>query len=64
MLADAPGGAPQIVLMASGSEVSIIMEAQTRLAAEGIRARTVSMASMELFAEQDESYRDSVLPQG
>ncbi|MGI9090112.1 MAG: transketolase-like TK C-terminal-containing protein, partial [Gemmatimonadaceae bacterium] len=56
------GGAPQAVLMASGSEVEIIMKAQTTLAEQGIRTRTVSMASMEIFAQQDEAYRDSVLP--
>lgn len=64
VLADAPGGDPQIVLMASGSEVEIIIKAQDALAAEGIRTRTVSMASMELFAQQDEAYRNSVLPPG
>ena len=64
VLADAPGGDPQIVLMASGSEVEIILKAQDALAAEGIRTRTVSMASMELFAQQDEAYRNSVLPPG
>ncbi len=64
VLADAPGGDPQVVLMASGSEVGIILQAQDTLAKEGIRARAVSMPSMELFAQQDESYRDSVLPKG
>lgn len=62
VLADTPGGAPQAVLMASGSEVEIIMKAQTTLADSGIRTRTVSMASMEIFAQQDEEYRNSVLP--
>ncbi|MGI8510101.1 MAG: transketolase [Gemmatimonadaceae bacterium] len=62
VLSDTPGGAPQVVLMASGSEVEIIMKAQTTLAGEGIRTRTVSMASMEIFAQQDEEYRNSVLP--
>ncbi len=62
VLADTPGGAPQAVLMASGSEVEIIMKAQTTLAEQGIRTRTVSMASMEIFAQQDEAYRNSVLP--
>jgi transketolase len=64
VLADAPGGDPQIVLMSSGSEVEIILKAQDALASEGIRTRTVSMASMELFAQQDEAYRNSVLPPG
>jgi len=62
VLADSPGGTPQIVLMASGSEVEIILKAQETLASQGIRTRTVSMASMELFAQQDEEYRNSVLP--
>jgi transketolase len=50
--------------MSSGSEVALIMEAQEKLAAEGIRSRTVSMPSMELFASQSDEYRDSVLPVG
>jgi transketolase len=64
VLADAPGGAPQVVLMSSGSEVSLILDAQTKLAGEGIRARAVSMPSHEIFARQDQAYRDSVLPRG
>jgi transketolase len=64
VLADAPGGAPQVVLMSSGSEVSLILEAQKKLEADGICARAVSMPSHELFARQDQSYRDSVLPKG
>jgi transketolase len=64
VLSDAPGGPPQVVLMSSGSEVALIMEAQEKLAAEGIRSRTVSMPSMELFASQSDEYRDSVLPVG
>ena len=64
VLADVRGGEPQIVLMASGSEVEIILKAQDTLAEQGIRARTVSVPSMELFAQQDQAYRDSVLPPG
>jgi len=64
VLGDAPGGAPQVVLMASGSEVQIILAAQDTLAAQGIRARAVSMASMEIFSQQDAAYRDNVLPPG
>jgi len=64
VLADSPGGAPQIVLMSSGSEVSLILDAQKKLEAGGIRARAVSMPSHELFARQDQAYRDSVLPKG
>ena len=64
VLADTPGGAPQIVLMSSGSEVALIIEAQQRLATEGIRARAVSMPSHELFARRPIEYRNSVLPVG
>lgn len=62
VLSDAPGGAPQVVLISSGSEVALILEAQQKLAAGGIRARAVSMPSHELFASQSDEYRDSVLP--
>ena len=62
VLADAPGGAPQVVLMSSGSEVALIMEAHDELAAKGIRSRVVSMPSDALFASQSRDYRDSVLP--
>jgi transketolase len=62
VLADTPGGAPQVVLMSSGSEVGLILDAQKTLEAGGIRARAVSMPSHELFARQDQAYRDSVLP--
>ena len=64
VLADAKDGDPQVVLMSSGSEVSLILEAQKKLEAAGVRARAVSMPSHELFARQDEEYRDSVLPRG
>jgi transketolase len=64
VLADAPGGAPEIVLMSSGSEVALVLDAQKKLEADGIRARAVSMPSMELFAKQDQAYRDGVLPKG
>ena len=62
VLADAPGGAPEVVLMSSGSEVALVLEAQTKLADQGIRARAVSMPSHELFAAQSAEYRESVLP--
>jgi len=55
-------GAPEIVLMASGSEVGVALEAREILAGEGRRVRVVSMPSPDLFLRQDESYRDSVLP--
>ena len=64
ILADAPGGDPDVVLMSSGSEVAIIIEAQAKLEAEGIRARAVSMPSHEIFASQSEEYRRSILPEG
>jgi len=64
VLADAPGGAPEIVLMSSGSEVALVLDAQKKLEADGIRARAVSMPSMEIFARQDQAYRDGVLPKG
>jgi len=64
VLADSPGGAPQVVLISSGSEVALILDAQKKLEADGVRARAVSMPSHEIFARQDQSYRDSVLPKG
>ncbi len=62
VLADAEGGAPQALLLATGSEVSLALEAHRALAAEGVRTRVVSMPSTDLFAEQDAAYRDEVLP--
>jgi transketolase len=62
ILRDSQGGAPQIVLMASGSEVQIAAEAQSRLEKDGVYVRLVSAPSLELFAEQPASYRDLVLP--
>jgi transketolase len=64
VLGDTPGGPPQVVLIASGSEVGLILEAQQKLAANGVRARTVSMPSTNLFARQSREYRDQVLPPG
>ncbi len=64
VLADTPGGKPDVVLMSSGSEVALVLDAQKKLEADGIRARAVSMPSHELFARQDETYRNSVLPKG
>ena len=62
--ADATGGTPDVVLLASGSEVEIALQARGLLAAEGIAARVVSCPSLELFAAQDASYRNTVLPAG
>jgi len=62
VLFDAPGGAPEVLLLATGSEVSLCVAAQDTLAKDGIRARVVSMPSWELFERQPQAYRDSVLP--
>jgi transketolase len=62
ILADTGGGLPQIILIATGSEVSLCVAAYEQLTAAGIRARVVSMPSWELFEQQDRAYRDSVLP--
>ena len=62
VLAEAEGGAPDVLLIASGSEVCQILEAQRALAADGIRARVVSMPSWEIFEDQDQAYKDHVLP--
>jgi transketolase len=62
ILADAPDGDPDVLLLATGSEVSLCVTAHERLAAEGINARVVSMPSWELFDAQSEEYRDTVLP--
>jgi transketolase len=64
VLADSPGGSPQVVLMSSGSEVALILEAQEKLEAQGIRARAVSMPSHELFAKESAEDQASVLPPG
>jgi transketolase len=62
ILADAEGGKPEVLLMATGSEVYLCIEAYEKLKAEGVRARVVSMPSWEIFEHQDQSYRDSVIP--
>jgi transketolase len=62
VMAEAPGGPSEIILIASGSEVSLIVEAHETLAAEGIRSRVVSMPSWDIFEHQPQSYRESVLP--
>ena len=62
VLADSPGGAPEVLLLATGSEVYLCVAAQEQLAKEGIRSRVVSMPSWELFDHQTQDYRDSVLP--
>ena len=62
VMADAPGGAPEIILIASGSEVALIVDAYERLTERGVRARIVSMPSWDLFEHQPASYREQVLP--
>ena len=63
VLADAAGkGKPDVILMATGSEVQIAVEAHEKLTAQGIRSRVVSLPSFELFDEQPAAYRDEVLP--
>jgi transketolase len=62
VLADAPGGSPDVLLLASGSEVHLCVAAHETLLAKGIRSRVVSMPSWELFDDQPREYRDAVLP--
>jgi transketolase len=62
VLGDAPGGNPEVILIASGSEVSLAVEAHEKLLAEGIRSRVVSMPSWDIFDHQSQEYRNSVLP--
>jgi len=62
VLADAPGGKPDVILMGTGSELSLCVDAYEKLRAEGIKARVVSMPSWEIFEQQDAAYRESVLP--
>ncbi|MCA9236773.1 MAG: transketolase [Planctomycetales bacterium] len=62
VLSDPAEGKPQVLLIATGSELSLAVAAQDALAAEGVSARVVSMPSQELFADQDAAYRESVIP--
>lgn len=62
VLAEAPGGSPDVILIATGSEVQFALEAREHLSSEGINARVVSAPCLEWFAEQDDAYRESVLP--
>ena len=62
VLAEAPGGTPDVILIATGSELQIAVEAREVLRGQGINARVVSAPSLEWFEEQDEAYRASVLP--
>jgi transketolase len=62
ILADAPGGKPEVILMGTGSEVSLCIAAYEKLMAEGVKARVVSMPSWDLFEHQSEDYKEEVLP--
>ena len=62
VLAEAPGGTPDVIFLATGSEVQIAVEAREVLKGEGINARVVSAPSLEWFEEQDAAYREAVLP--
>jgi transketolase len=62
ILADAPGGKPEVILMGTGSEVSLCVAAYEQLMAEGVKARVVSMPSWDLFEHQSEDYKEEVLP--
>jgi transketolase len=61
-LIDAADGSPEVLLLATGSEVALALEAHTELTKQGVRARVVSFPSWELFEAQSQEYRDSVLP--
>jgi transketolase len=62
VLAEAEGGKPDVILIGTGSEVSLCVDASEKLKAEGIKARVVSLPSWELFEQQPQEYQDSVLP--
>jgi transketolase len=62
ILSEAEGGKPDIILMATGSEVSITLKAAEELGKEGIKARVISFPSWELFEQQPESYKETVFP--
>jgi transketolase len=62
VLADAASGKPEVILIGTGSEVALCVEAYEKLKAEGVQARVVSMPSQEIFEQQDAAYKESVLP--
>jgi transketolase len=62
VLADAPGGKPNVLLLGTGSEIALCLDAHEQLSADGIKSRVVSMPSWEVFDDQPREYRDSVLP--
>lgn len=64
ILADAPGGKPEVILMATGSEVSLCVSAYEQLTKEGVKARVVSMPCWDIFEKQSDDYKKQVLPPG
>ncbi len=62
ILGDAEGGDPEIILIGTGSELPMVVEAHERLTGEGVRSRVVSLPSWYLFEKQDRAYRETVLP--
>ncbi len=62
VLADAPGGDPEVILLSTGTEVPLCIDAFEQLTADGVRARVVSMPSWNLFERQPREYRDEVIP--
>lgn len=62
ILSEAEGGNPELILIGTGSEVSLVLKAQAELQKQGVRARVVSMPSWELFEQQDQAYHHEVLP--
>jgi len=62
ILSETPGGQPDLLLIASGSEVSLVLAAQEQLQTQGVRARVISMPSWELFDAQPQEYRETLLP--
>jgi transketolase len=62
VLADAPGGKPDVILIGTGSELSLCVDAYEKLKTDGVKARVVSMPSQEIFEQQDAAYKESVLP--
>jgi transketolase len=62
VMADSPGGAPEVILIGSGSEVSLVVQAHEALTAEGVRSRVISMPSWDIFEHQPRAYQESILP--
>lgn len=62
VLSEASNGRPEVLLLATGSEVSLCVEAKTTLKRQGVEARVISMPFWQLFEQQEEAYRESVLP--